>query len=212
MAATPAPFATPRARWTPKHSLWLLLGLATLFVFITNEVFLVIDYPLYHQYRVHLIADRYLLFPHALFGTLALLSGPLQFSTRLRQRYLLFHRILGRIYVTSVFLAAIIAMIISAGHPLFLGTCVQASAWILCTLAAFITVRNGHIAQHRQWMVRSYAVTFTFISLRVLSIWPAYWNLSDATNVSIIIATTFASVLLCDLGLNRRELTTSRRA
>jgi uncharacterized membrane protein len=212
MAATPAPFATPRARWTSKHTLWLLLGLATLFVFITNEVFLVIDYPLYHQYRVHLIADRYLLFPHALFGTLALLSGPLQFSTRLRQRYLPFHRILGRVYVTSVLLAAIIAMIISAGHPLFLATCVQASAWILCTLAAFLTARNRHIAQHRQWMVRSYAVTFTFISLRVLSIWPAYWNLPDATNVSIIIATTFASVLLCDLGLNARELTTSRRA
>jgi uncharacterized membrane protein len=212
MAATPAPLTSPRARWTPKHSLWLLLGLAALFVFITNEVFLVIDYPLYHQYRVHLIADRYLLFPHALFGTIALLSGPIQFSTRFRQRYLPFHRILGRVYVVSVLLAAIIAMIISAGHPLFPGTCVQASAWIICTLAAFLTVRNGHIAQHRQWMVRSYAVTFTFISLRVLSIWPAYWNLSDATNVTIIIATTFVSILLCDLGLNGRELTSSRRA
>jgi uncharacterized membrane protein len=189
-----------------KYTLWLLLGLAAFFVFITNEVFLIADYPLYHQYRVHLIADRYLIFPHALFGTLALLSGPVQFSTRLRRRYLSFHRILGRLYVLSVVSAAVLAMIISAGHPLFAGTVVQASAWIICTLAAFLTARNRHIAQHRQWMVRSYAVTFTFITLRILSIWPVYWNLPDATNVVIIISTTFGSVLLADLGLNWREL------
>lgn len=210
MAAPTAPLAAPRSPWTGKHSLWLLLGLTALFVFITNEVFLVLDYPLYHGYRVHLIADRYLLFPHAVFGTLALLSGPLQFSTRLRQRYLPLHRILGRVYVLSVLLAATIAIILSAGRPLFPGTLVQASAWILCTMAAFLTARNRHIAQHRQWMVRSYAVTFTFIALRILSIWPRYWNLTDATDVTVIIATTFASLLLCDLGLNWRELTHPR--
>jgi uncharacterized membrane protein len=207
MAATPATLPARRSSWTTKHTLWLLLGLAALFVFITNEVFLVADYPLFHAYRLELFADRYLLFPHALFGTLALLSGPLQFSTRLRHRYLPFHRILGRVYVVSVLLAATIAMMMSAGRPLFPGTCVQASAWIVCTVAAFLTARNRHIAQHRQWMVRSYAVTFTFISLRILSIWPRYWNLSAAANVTIIIATTFVSILLCDLGLNWRELT-----
>ena len=209
MAATPVTAvssAPPSSRWMTKYTLWLLLGLAAFFVFITNEVLLIADYPLYHQYRVHLIADRYLIFPHALFGTLALLSGPVQFSTRLRRRYLSFHRILGRLYVLSVVSAAVLAMIISAGHPLFAGTVVQASAWIICTLAAFLTARNRHIAQHRQWMVRSYAVTFTFITLRILSIWPVYWNLPDATNVVIIISTTFGSVLLADLGLNWREL------
>jgi len=209
MAAAPASsLSTPRpsSPWTTKHTLWLLLGLAALFVFITNEVFLVTDYPMYHQYRVKLIADRYLLFPHALCGTLALLSGPLQFSTRLRQRYLPFHRILGRVYVVSVLGAAVMAITISAGHPLMLATTVQASAWIICTLAAFLTARNRHIAQHRQWMVRSYAVTFSFITLRILNIWPPYWNLSDAANVVVIISTTFGSVLLADLGLNWREL------
>ncbi len=213
MAAAPASsLSTPRpaSPWTTKHTLWLLLGLAALFVFITNEVFLVTDYPMYHQYRVKLIADRYLLFPHALCGTLALLSGPLQFSTRLRQRYLPFHRVLGRVYVVSVLGAAVMAITISAGNPLMSGTTVQASAWIVCTLAAFLTARNRHIAQHRQWMVRSYAVTFSFITLRILNIWPPYWNLSDATNVVVIISTTFGSVLLADLGLNWRELTHRR--
>ena len=213
MATAPSTsLSTPRSssRWTSKHTLWLILGLAAFFVFISNEVLLVIDYPLYHQYRVHLIADRFLLFPHALCGTLALLSGPIQFSTRVRQRCLPFHRMLGRVYVVSVLCAAVMAIIISAGQPLMPATSVQATAWILCTVAAFLTARNRHIAQHRQWMVRSYAVTFTFITLRILSLWPRYWNLSDATNVVVIISTTFASILLADLGLNARELTRRR--
>ena len=209
MAATPdtaLSSAPPSFRWLTKHTLWLLLGLVAFFVFITNEVFLIADYPLYHEYRVQLIADRCLLFPHALFGTVALLSGPLQFSTRLRRRYVSFHRLLGRLYVLCVVSAAVLAIIISAGRPLFAGTIVQASAWIICTLAAFLTARNRQIAQHRQWMVRSYAVTFTFITLRILSIWPVYYNLSDTTDVVLIISTTFGSVLLADLGLNWREL------
>jgi uncharacterized membrane protein len=197
-------------RWSSRHTLWLILALAALFVFITSEVLLIADYPMYHGYRLQLIADRHLFIPHAILGTLALLSGPPQFSTRLRQRWRAFHRILGRVYVASVLLAAVLALTISAGHPLFPATCVQAGAWIICTVAAFLTARNRQIAQHRQWMVRSYAVTFTFITTRLLNLWPRYWHLSNAADVVLIITVTFGSILLCDLGMNWRELTTRR--
>src|ERR1700733_12240103 len=82
-----------------KTVLWISLGLTVLFVFITSEVFLAADYPMYHAYRLQVIADRGLLIPHTLSGMIALLAGPVQFSTRLRQRYLKFHRVLGRVYV-----------------------------------------------------------------------------------------------------------------
>src|SRR5580698_7996755 len=51
-----------------KTLLWISLGLTTLFVFITSEVLLVTDYPLYHAYRLQVIADRNLLIPHTLAG------------------------------------------------------------------------------------------------------------------------------------------------
>src|SRR5579871_238924 len=86
-----------------KTILWVCIGLTTLFVFITSELFLAFDYPMYHAYRLQVIADRHLLIPHTLCGTIALLAGPLQFSTLFRQRHLKFHRTLGRIYVISVF-------------------------------------------------------------------------------------------------------------
>src|SRR6202046_2919409 len=77
-----------------KTVLWIFLGITTLFVFITSEVLLFIDYPMYHAYRLQVIADRGLLIPHTLCGTFALLAGPLQFSSRFRQRQLKVHRLL----------------------------------------------------------------------------------------------------------------------
>ena len=38
--------------------LWVSLGITALFVFITSEVLLVTDYPMYHVYRLQVIADR----------------------------------------------------------------------------------------------------------------------------------------------------------
>jgi len=74
-----------------------------------------------------------------------------------------------------------------------------------------ITARNRQIVQHRQWMIRSYAVTFTFVSSRVLNLWPRYWShLGDSLSAVGVIGFTLASLLIVDLGLNWRELTTRR--
>jgi uncharacterized membrane protein len=198
-----------RARF--KTVLWILLGLTTLFVFITSEVLLVTDYAMYHAYRLQVIADRHLLIPHTLAGIFALLIGPIQFSSRIRQRYLKFHRVLGRIYVISVFIGAATGVALANGRPGLPGTSMQAVAWVVCTTAALITARNRQIIQHRQWMARSYAVTFTFVSSRVLNLWPRYWShLGDTLSAVGVIAFTLASLLIVDLGLNWRELTTRR--
>jgi uncharacterized membrane protein len=204
----PAPSSV---RSKSKTVLWISLGLTALFVFITSEVFLIADYPMYQAYRLQVIADRHLLIPHTLAGIFALLIGPINFSSRIRQRHLKLHRVLGRIYVISVFIGAFSGVALASGRPGFPGTCGQAAAWVVCTTAAFLTARNRQIPQHRQWMARSYAVTFTFVSSRVLNLWPAYWgHLGDTLSAVGVIGFTLASILIVDLGLNWRELTTRR--
>jgi hypothetical protein len=183
--ATSTQLAPRSSRSRFKAILWIFLGLTTLFVFITSEVLLVTDYPMYHAYRLQVIGDRHLLIPHTLAGIFALLIGPINFSSRIRQRHLQLHRVLG--------------------------TCGQAAAWIVCTTAAFLTARNRRIVPHRQWMARSYAVTFTFVSSRILNLWPRYWShLGDTLSAVGVIGFTLASLLIVDLGLNWRELTTRR--
>jgi hypothetical protein len=169
-------------RSTIKTVIWISLGLTALFVFITSEAFLVADYPMYHGYRLQVIADRQLLIPHTLCGIIALLAGPIQFSSRFRQRHPKFHRVLGRMYFTSVVIGALTGIALSAGRPGI-----------------------------RQWMIRSYAVTFTFVSSRVLNLWPRYWShLGDSFSAVGVIAFTLASLLVVELGLSWRELTTRR--
>src|SRR6201998_2561622 len=172
---------------------------------------LITAYPMYHTYRLQVIADRHLLIPHTLSGICALLIGPINFSTRIRQRHLHLHRILGRIYVICVFVGSFTGIALAAGRPGVPGTSMQAAAWMVCTTAAFVAARNRQIAVHRQWMARSYAVTFTFVSSRVLNLWPRYWShLGDVLAAVGVIAFTLASLLIVDLSLNWRELTTRR--
>ena len=57
----PSPPSSGRSRF--KTVLWISLGLTALFVFITSEALLVTDYPMYHAYRLQVIADRHLLIP-----------------------------------------------------------------------------------------------------------------------------------------------------
>lgn len=194
-----------------KKLIWISLGLTVLFVFITSEVLLYTDYPMYHAYRLQVIADRGLLIPHTLAGTFALLIGPINFSSRIRERHLQLHRVLGRIYFFSVIVGGLTGIALAWGRPGLPGTSMQAAAWIVCTSAAVITARNRQIAVHRQWMARSYAVTFTFVSSRVLNLWPRYWShLGDSLSAVGVIAFTLASLLIVDIGLNWHELTTRR--
>ena len=59
-----------------KTVLWISLGLTALFVFITSEVLLILDYPMYHAYLLQVIADRYLLIPHHSAASPLSLSAP----------------------------------------------------------------------------------------------------------------------------------------
>jgi len=208
-AVTPA-VVPVRARFA-KSTLWLAMGAMVLSVLVLTELPMLRPGPRHS----HLFLIRWLIVPHALAGMLALLIGPVQFSSRVRRRWLRLHRLLGRIYVGSVFVASAlaIAMIIYSHFKpvLFVANVVQSGAWSMVTLAALLTARNRHIVQHRQWMIRSYAITFTFILLRVprpLHMWSANVT-GDMSGVSIIVA-TFLAVLVPDIAFQWRELTTRR--
>src|SRR5580698_9285851 len=115
VSSTPLTHNSGHSRF--KTVLWLSLGFTALFVFITSEALLVTDYPMYHAYRLQVIADRHVLIPHTLGGVIALLAGPLQFSSRFRQRHFKFHLVLGRIYFISVFVGALTGVVLAAGRP-----------------------------------------------------------------------------------------------
>ena len=96
-----------------------------------------------------------------------------QLSRRLRQRNLQLHRMLGRTYLIAVLCGSLAGMGLAVtttfgviwGFSLF---CL-ALAWITCGAMAFYAIKLRQIAVHQEWMVRTYIVTFGFVTFRLLN-------------------------------------------
>jgi uncharacterized membrane protein len=206
MSTATALAAGTRSRWG-KPALWTILGLAFVSVLAFTE------YPTFSQanpHRTKLYNDRYLLIPHAVLALTAMLIGPFQFSTRFRQRHLRTHRLMGRVYVASILITAPIALVLglgSADSVKAFGNGVMAALWFLCTVCAFLTVRNRQITGHRQWMVRSYLFTLTFIFTRVANPIPSWFNMSDEASGGLFLFFSLLYLFFADVGFNWRELT-----
>jgi uncharacterized membrane protein len=145
------------------------------------------------------------LIPHALCGLTALLIGPFQFSSRLRQRNLRRHRILGRIYFGAIAIAAPVALYLAMTHPptqIGIASATLAVAWIGVTSIAFITARRRNIPQHRQWMVRSYALTTIFVTSRVPLGIPAIARMGDPAVPATIFLPLVATLVITEIGLH----------
>jgi uncharacterized membrane protein len=138
---------------------------------------------------------------HISSGMTAVLIGPLQFSQRLRRRYLKLHRIAGRVYVIAVLCGCVgafrLAIDTTFGVAFGFGLLALALAWFTTTLMAYYAVRQRQIQIHREWMVRSYVVTFAFVTFRVLNDFPpmTHW-LPDADRSNVVIWACWALPLL----------------
>jgi uncharacterized membrane protein len=111
-----------------------------------------------------------ILLAHITGGSVALLLGPWQFSTKLRERALNLHRWLGRIYLAAVALGSLagftLAFFSEEGPPTHFGFGALAVLWFATGLTAYRRILRGNIESHRQWMVRNYALALAAVTLR----------------------------------------------
>ena len=109
---------------------------------------------------------------HVIGGVTALLVGPLQFVRRLRTRWPGCHRITGRLYVLACAIGApaglMLAVGTTAGPVAATGFAIAALLWPAFTWLAWRAAVERRFATHREWMLRSYAVTSTAITLRLM--------------------------------------------
>jgi uncharacterized membrane protein len=108
---------------------------------------------------------------HAVFSSVALLAGPWQFLAAFRRRSLLAHRWVGRLYCGAVLAGWVSSLPIAAhaqtGQVASAGFLALGAAWISATAAGYVMIRHGQIQAHREWMIRSYALTAAAITLRL---------------------------------------------
>ncbi len=111
------------------------------------------------------------LFVHIFSGGIALILGPFQFLSRLRQRRPVLHRWMGRIYLLSILLGGLSAFLIAPGMISGLvgefGLIALATLWLWTGFMAYTNIRAGNVETHREWMIRNYALTFAAVTLHL---------------------------------------------
>jgi uncharacterized membrane protein len=110
-------------------------------------------------------------YTHIFLGGLALLTGFSQFYKTLRRKRLALHRALGKIYVIAVLLSGLtglgIAFFATGGIIPSLGFAGLALLWLYTTSNAYTSIKKIDIDAHRRWMIRSYALCFAAVTLRL---------------------------------------------
>ncbi len=158
------------ARW-PRYSIVFVFVLACLA--IAQHAFGYFYQPINVRNAFHLsFAQAGWAVPAHFFGAgLALLLLPWQLSTHLRRRQPRLHRIGGGLYVLGVAIAGVAGLLLApraqGGWPTGLSFALLALIWLTVTGLALAHALRGRVAEHRRWMLRSAALTFAAVTLRI---------------------------------------------
>jgi len=114
---------------------------------------------------------RIAFFVHVYASIWVLLAGFTQFSTTIQDYYPKWHRTFGYIYVTDVLLVTgpagfIMGIYANGGIPSKISFVTLAVLWMTFTATALYKIRHGDFRAHRNFMMRSYALTLSAITLR----------------------------------------------
>ncbi|HMG93795.1 MAG TPA: DUF2306 domain-containing protein [Chryseolinea sp.] len=147
-------------------------------------------------------------YAHVLIAAVILLIGFFQVHPTYGLRWRNTHRLLGKIYVGGIlFFSApgglIMSMFINRGPVVQASFVLQCSLWFVFTWLAYVRIRQRDFQAHRQWMLRSFALTLAAITLRVyvfLGSWS--FDLAHPTAYATIAWLSWVpNLLICELYL-----------
>ncbi|MBL0020717.1 MAG: DUF2306 domain-containing protein [Bacteroidetes bacterium] len=146
---------------------WLMLEISLQYIPINTDVaFLRIK-----QDEIALGYYKIAFFTHVFAAPLCLLAGFTQFSKLIRRKLPKVHRWSGWLYVTSVIGFAapsgfVMGVHANGGWPSQLAFCLLGALWLIFTILAVKRAAQGDFKAHRAWMIRSFALALSAITLR----------------------------------------------
>ena len=114
---------------------------------------------------------RLAFFVHVYASMWVLLAGFTQFSSRIQDYYPRWHRAFGYVYVTDVLLITgpaglLMGFYANGGLPSKISFVTLAIGWITFTAIALAKAKKGDFVSHRNFVIRSYALTLSAVTLR----------------------------------------------
>jgi uncharacterized membrane protein len=146
-----------------------MIGLYPISYFLVDR-----EFGLLSSKSQELLADQLwnmAFYPHIVFGGIALLIGWTQFSNSLRKKRIGLHRSLGKVYLVSVLLSGIggvyIAQFATGGLINIIAFSMSGLIWLASSAMAYMAIRKGDVARHQNFMIYSYAICFSAVTLRL---------------------------------------------
>lgn len=167
---------------------WLMIDLTLPYLSFTYDV----DFLLTKQKFIHLRHWRYAFNFHILFSIFSLIAGLTQFSNYILTKQKKLHSVMGYIYVIDVICIAGPSGLIMAFYAN--GTIVSKTSfvllsvlWISFTIMAILKALNKNFIEHEKWMIRSYALTLSAITLRLMAlVLPKFVYLNARTEYTLL--------------------------
>ncbi|MEZ4414021.1 MAG: DUF2306 domain-containing protein [Gemmatimonadales bacterium] len=212
----------PALRWARGTIIWG--GFAFLVLF--GVLFLIRDSLKYIEWTEAVYRrfwpQRHMLAAHALTASICLVIAPLQFSSRLRNRWPMVHRTIGWTYIVGALASG--ALTFRLGFFSSCRLCVppfviwSALFFIVTALGVLMAVRRQFDA-HRQFMIRSWVLMNGFVFVRLDTYFPYPFPTGEGIErpAMLIWAVWVVPLLLTEMFLNwsplvRRSLAASRKA
>jgi hypothetical protein len=192
-----------------KWAFFALVALSVLVVIFVDERFLVI--PSDPEWR-HIQPFRWELLIHGPLGAVALFTGPLQFSDRLRRARPRLHRWTGRAYIAAIAVAAPIGALVGARYEVSaiqLEQYFQGGFWFLTTAMALVCILRKNVPAHKAWMMKSYGFCLVFVLSRLPDAIPGY-HMTPQVLADLLWGLVVAALVVPDLILTTRELARRR--
>lgn len=180
-------FSSPALAWS-----WGLLALSALAIGLFSLRYALPGMPLPSDLPSLALSPRPFVV-HAVSASLALVLGPLQFVPAWRARFPALHRWVGRACVLSVAVAWLsslpLAVNAMTGAVAAAGFFALGLAWIVATGMGLARALQRRFAEHRRWMLRSFALTAAAITLRI------YLGASMAADIDVAVSYPFIAWL-----------------
>ena len=159
---------------------FLMLRIIFLYIPVQNDVAFL---QLKQQY-IHITAWRIAFFVHVFSSFFALVAGFTQFWKWLLKNKPKWHRAIGYAYVINVLMVTgpaglLMSFYANGGIPSRIAFVLLSILWISFTAIALYKAKKGKYQYHRIFMIRSYALTLSAITLRIWKVLLA--NFTDIT-------------------------------
>lgn len=198
-------------RWDRRH--WRVDAIVVTALLSSIAFIVIVAYPALLPGRIERHAGHTLLTVlHIAGGTVMLVAGAIGLRIGLTRQAFRWHKTVGYSYIAGGSIAAVIAFERSfdTAHTPGLSTASLAAAWLAFTAMAWRAVRNRRVDQHRDWMIRSYVLAWTFVFCRFYT--RAMPSALQGGETDMIWFTWVAPILLAEIAIQWRRGAAAPRA